>query len=342
MRRAKLGIVGFVAAAGLFMSIAACKKSSSSSGGGPAPVQTSTVTYSLAITVLGNGTVTSSPAGITASTTTASFASGAAVTLTATPASGSTFAGWSGAGCSGTGTCGVTMSAAKNVTATFTPSYNLTVALNGAGSGTVTSAPAGISCGSTCSASYAANTPVTLTATPGSGSAFVSWTGGGCSGTGACTVMMSAAQSVTATFNLPFIVSGTWQLSGTETLDSCINPPHPYTTIDQTIYGSLALTEDGSGNITGNWTWGGYLVSNLTGRIVGSVNSPTGFKITAAAYGGFGCYVRRLNGGSLALNCSAADPATCTLSGADCCPGSQGGSLGGVLANASGTITATR
>ena len=41
------------------------------------------------------------------------------MTLTATPASGSTFAGWSGGGCSGTGTCTVAMSADQNVTATF-------------------------------------------------------------------------------------------------------------------------------------------------------------------------------------------------------------------------------
>jgi hypothetical protein len=41
------------------------------------------------------------------------------VTLTATAASGSTFAGWSGGGCSGTGTCTVTMTADKSVTANF-------------------------------------------------------------------------------------------------------------------------------------------------------------------------------------------------------------------------------
>jgi hypothetical protein len=41
------------------------------------------------------------------------------VTLTATPGGGSTFAGWSG-DCSGTGTCQVTMSAARSATATFT------------------------------------------------------------------------------------------------------------------------------------------------------------------------------------------------------------------------------
>src|SRR2546428_2791650 len=51
----------------------------------------------------------------------ASFASGTSVTSTATPASGSAFSGWSGAGCSGTGSCVGTMNAAQSVTATFLP-----------------------------------------------------------------------------------------------------------------------------------------------------------------------------------------------------------------------------
>jgi streptogramin lyase len=69
----------------------------------------------------GSGTVTSSPVGIDCgSTCSATFNSGAEVTLTATPAAGSVFAGWSGAGCSGTGTCAATMSSDQAVTATFT------------------------------------------------------------------------------------------------------------------------------------------------------------------------------------------------------------------------------
>jgi hypothetical protein len=68
----------------------------------------------------GSGTVTSSPSGITCGDTcSAGFAPGTVVTLTAAPASGWVFAGWSGA-CSGTaGTCQVTMSAAKTVGARF-------------------------------------------------------------------------------------------------------------------------------------------------------------------------------------------------------------------------------
>ncbi len=75
------------------------------------------LTVSLAGT--GSGTVTSSPAGINCpSACSANFASGQSVTLTASPASGSSFAGWNGA-CSGAGTCTVTMSSSQAVTATF-------------------------------------------------------------------------------------------------------------------------------------------------------------------------------------------------------------------------------
>jgi hypothetical protein len=67
----------------------------------------------------GTGTVTSSPAGINCGAgCSASFAAGTAVALTATPAAGSAFSGWSGA-CTGAGSCSVTMNAAKSVTATF-------------------------------------------------------------------------------------------------------------------------------------------------------------------------------------------------------------------------------
>src|SRR5207244_4748645 len=70
----------------------------------------------------------------------------------------------------------------------------------GAGTGTVTSTPAGITCGASCAGSYPSGTAVTLTATPATGSTFAGWSGG-CSRPGSCTVTLSAATTVTATFS---------------------------------------------------------------------------------------------------------------------------------------------
>ena len=78
--------------------------------------------------------------------------------------------------------------------------YALSVTRAGSGSGTVASAPAGISCGATCSATYASGAAVTLTATPAAGSTFAGWSGA-CTGSGSCVVTMTAARSVTATFD---------------------------------------------------------------------------------------------------------------------------------------------
>ncbi len=75
----------------------------------------------------------------------------------------------------------------------------LTVTLAGGGAGTVTSAPAGISCPGTCTASFTTGASVTLTASASGSSTFAGWSGA-CSGTGACTLTLSADTSVTATF----------------------------------------------------------------------------------------------------------------------------------------------
>src|SRR5207247_4986753 len=65
------------------------------------------------------------------------FDDGAVVTLTASADLGSRFSGWSGGGCSGTGSCVVAMSAARWVTASFGALYTLGVASDGSGSGSV-------------------------------------------------------------------------------------------------------------------------------------------------------------------------------------------------------------
>jgi DNA-binding beta-propeller fold protein YncE len=77
--------------------------------------------------------------------------------------------------------------------------HTLTVSAAGSGSGAVSDGTGAIACPSTCSHAYTANTPVTLTATPASGSTFTGWSGT-CSGTGTCQVTMSGDMAVTATF----------------------------------------------------------------------------------------------------------------------------------------------
>jgi hypothetical protein len=151
----------------------------------------------------GSGSVTSNPAGIDCGATcSASFTSGTMVSLTVTADAGSTFTGWTG-DCSGTGSCVVTMDQDRAVTATFdvVAAPTLTVTRAGSGSGTVTSSPAGIDCGATCTAAFSKGTMVTLTATPDAGSTFAGW-GGDCTGTGPCTVTMDQDRAVTATFDI--------------------------------------------------------------------------------------------------------------------------------------------
>ena len=153
--------------------------------------------YPLTVTKSGAGTVSSDVGGVSCGATcSAAYDDGSVVALTAAPASGSRFAGWSGA-CSGTGTCTVTMSAARNVTASFIALYTLTVTKSGSGSGKVTGS--GIDCGATCGGDYDDGITVTLAATPASGSIFNGWSGA-CSGTSTCTVTMSAARNMTAEF----------------------------------------------------------------------------------------------------------------------------------------------
>jgi hypothetical protein len=75
----------------------------------------------------------------------------------------------------------------------------LSVAKAGSGTGTVQGSPPGINCGSDCSETYAAPTPVSLVATPSIGSLFTGWSGA-CAGRTTCDLAMTSSASVVATF----------------------------------------------------------------------------------------------------------------------------------------------
>lgn len=200
-----------------------------------------------------------------------------------------------------------------NITANHTIqaifSRALTIAKAGTGSGTITSSPAGLTCGSTtCTGPFSYGTVVTLTAAPAAGSSFAGWSGSGCSGTDTCTVTMNADTIVTATFNtIPPVAdfSGT-PTSGIETITvNCIdlsvnnptswlwnfgdgatstlqNPSHTYNAIG-TYNVSLAAINSGGTN-TNSKT--GYIVvqpcPNQPVRIAGT--TPVYYPTLQAAY----------------------------------------------------------
>ena len=165
-------------------------------------------TLNVALTGDGDGRVRSEPAGIDLSSGAASaqFERDSSVTLTATPADGSRFEGWSGA-CSGSGaTCSLSVPESVSVTATFTRERRtLTVAAFGDGDGNVTSAPAGIDLAAgDARHDFAVGTEVTLTASATPGSSFSGWEGA-CSGTSpTCTLVMTEDRNVSASFERVF------------------------------------------------------------------------------------------------------------------------------------------
>jgi hypothetical protein len=88
--------------------------------------------------------------------------------------------------------------------------FNLTVARVGTGGGTVTGLDSLVNCGTACVQTYFSGTGVTLTANAAAGSVFSGWSGGGCTGTGTCTLTMNAVTQVTATFTAVMTPVITW------------------------------------------------------------------------------------------------------------------------------------
>lgn len=167
--------------------------------GGP-PAQTP---FTIAITIQGSGAVKSSPAGIDCGRACSStFPAGTKVALVAQAETGWSFAGWSGA-CTGAGDC--TASATATIAAEFRPTpppppakRSLTVTVQGHGK--VTSLPAGIDCGTVCSAGFDDRAQVQLTAQPDTGWSFAGWGGSCASSTATCSLTLTSDHAVTAAF----------------------------------------------------------------------------------------------------------------------------------------------
>ncbi|MHA2621037.1 MAG: InlB B-repeat-containing protein, partial [bacterium JZ-2024 1] len=176
-------------------------------------------TANLTVSKNGNGVVTSTPSGISCgmgcASQTASFTASSTVLLFAYPDPGWRFAGWGG-DCSGNATnVQIIMDANKTCTATFVQQFTLTVTKNG--NGVVTSTPAGIDCGNTCSAGYDDATSVTLIATEDPGWRFAGW-GGDCSGNATnVQIIMDANKTCTATFVQQFTLTVTKNGNGVVT-----------------------------------------------------------------------------------------------------------------------------
>jgi len=155
-------------------------------------------TYTLDITAQ-NGTVSKNADA-------ANYEHGTEVVLTATPAAGYQFSGWSGDASGSVNPLTVTMNSDKNVTANFTLIPIVTYTLNvTAVNGTVAKNPN--------PATYNTGSTVTLTATPATGYRFTGWSGNASGSTNPLTVTMNANKNITANFAL--IAAGTFTLNVT-------------------------------------------------------------------------------------------------------------------------------
>lgn len=94
------------------------------------------------------------------------------------------------------------ISASHTIEAKFDTKKTLRVEVSGSGQGKVISSPYGIYCGRDCSQAFNTDDLILLIPKPSSNSVFAGWSGGGCSGTGTCTVKMTDDMNVKAIFNL--------------------------------------------------------------------------------------------------------------------------------------------
>ena len=226
-------------------------------GGGSTTPPADTFSLTINLAGAGDGSVTCNGGACATS-----YEEGTTVTLAAVADAGSVFAGWSGAGCTGTGTCDVTINANTTVTATFdveaAESHTLVVNVSGAGSVTGD----GITCGTDCTEEYDASTTVVLTAAADAGAVFDGW-GGACASAGTnatCTVNVTDTTNVTATFKTQYTLSIDFQGVGGGTVSvtpgSNICSDDCDVTVKEGDVVTISATADTNSTFTG-WAGGG-------------------------------------------------------------------------------------
>ncbi len=206
-------------------------------------VQDSTPEYSLSVTSSGSGTVVKNPPGGT-------YPAGTVVTLTAQPAAGWVFDGWSGALSGLQNPRTVTMNGNIAVQAHFiessTPQYNVTV--NMSGSGSVSLNPPG--------GTYSSGTVVQLTATPATGWTFSGWSGALTGSNNPASLTVTQNSALTATFIQSgggaivlsdIEVQSTGQTTATVTWTTNLSSS---SRVDYGIGSTLSATRSGSGNVS--------------------------------------------------------------------------------------------
>ena len=223
----------------------------------------------VSVTVSGNGTITSSPPGLscTGGTCSATFTPGSNVTLTATPGSGATWQGWGGACAAASGTT-CTLNAiqqAKTVTASFSSASGISLSISLSGPGTVTSSPPGLNCDSMgigCSATFPSGTSVVLTAVAGANALFAGFSGGGCGSGTTCTLALTSPTNVVAAFQSTFLLSVSATGSGTGTITSDV--------------GGLSCGSGGTGTCSARFASGSVVTLSATAGLHSAFSGWTG------------------------------------------------------------------
>lgn len=181
--------------------------------------------FTLSVTIDGSGSVTKNPSQAT-------YPYGTVVQLTATANTGWTFSSWSGNLSGSTNPTSITMTGNKSVIAHFSQNqYTLTITV--VGSGSVTKNPN--------QATYSYGQVVTVTAVPGTGYAFSSWTGDLTGSQNPATITMNGNRAVTAHFqdSAPPQISGVTRTTSNP-LDT--NPLYGWVNVSCTVTDNVAVS----------------------------------------------------------------------------------------------------